>query len=230
MVRSPDPAVRNPWADVPISPPYIAAVDREVVDKVLGFEPGGRRDLRFDALPHPFAGNPDRARVVLLALNPGWAETDPIEEGSVAEWRDQLRENLVFGAATPFVHVDPRFRSVTGGGRWWSKRLRVLADATSWEAVGDRVMCLEFFGYHSLTWRSLPVPLPSQAFAFYLLRQQMARGTLIVVTRGWSPWVWNVPELYTYPSAIRLHSQRWVGLSAGNMGDANFRRLVEAVG
>src|ERR1700686_1694535 len=126
-------ATRNPWIDLPATPPYIAQIDRPVIDAVFSRDPAGRADLRFEALPHPHAGNQDKARVVLLSLNPGWADTDPTEERTVPEWADELRRNLAFEASTPFVHVDPRFRSTTGGGRWWTRRLKALAAATSWE-------------------------------------------------------------------------------------------------
>jgi hypothetical protein len=222
--------VDNPWLDVPTTPRFIAPCDLQTVDLVLAADPNAQSELHFEVLPEPYAGDPERARVVLLSLNPGWGNTEPGEQGGgVADWDDELRRNLAFNATTPFVHIDPRFQQTTGGGRWWSKRLRRLAEATSWEQVGERLMVLEFFGYHSHTWRSLPLPLPSQAFTFQLLREAMDKGNLIIVTRGLAQWVWNVPELYTYKRVIRLNSQRWVGLSPGNMPVGDFDRVVEAV-
>jgi len=73
------------------------------------------------------------------------------------------------------------------------------------------------------------VPLPSQAFGFEVLRNALARGTLVVATRAWAQWVWNVPELYAYPNVTRLNSTRWVGLSPGNMGPDAFDRLATAL-
>lgn len=221
--------MNNPWADLPREAPYIAQIDRDAVATVLEREPGGREDLRFDVLPHPYAGDPARARVLILALNPGWADTDEQEERDVPDWQSEVRRALTFEASTPFVHVDPRFRESTGGGRWWSRRLRTLAAATSWDVVGQRLLCLEFFGYHSITWRSLPVPMPSQSFVFDILRHALAQELLVVATRGWSQWVWNVPELYSYPHVIRLHTARWTGISPGNMGSDAFARIVAAV-
>lgn len=222
--------MENPWPDAPTEAPFIAPCDRQTIDLVLAADPEGRSELHFEVLPEPYAGDPQRAGVVLLSLNPGWGNTEPLEQGGgVDDWNDELRRNLSFKATTPFVHIDPRFRATTGGGRWWSKRLRRLAEATSWEQVGERLMVLEFFGYHSHTWRSLPLPLPSQAFTFQLVRETMDRGCLIVVTRGLGQWVWNVPELYTYERVIRLNSQRWVGLSPGNMPEGDFDGIRQAV-
>jgi hypothetical protein len=126
---------------------------------------------------------------------------------------------------SPLCTSTPVFDKTTGGGRWWSKRLRRLSEVTLWRQVGECLMVLEFFGYHSRTWRSHPIPLPSQAFTFQLLREAMDRGCLIVITRCWTHWVWNVPELYTYERIIHLNSQRWVGLSPGNRLASDFERL-----
>jgi hypothetical protein len=220
--------MENPWSALPAHRPYIAPCDRRAIETVLAVSPEAQRELHFDVLPHPHAGDPNRARVLLLSLNPGWAETDRIEEDGVMDWAPELRSNLAFSATTPFF-VDPRFRATTGGGRWWTKRLRALAAASSWDLVGERLMCVEFFAYHSRTWRALPVPLASQEFAFRAVREAMLREVLIVVTRGWSAWVWNVPELYTYDRIIRLNSQRWVGITAGNLPSGDFDRVVQAL-
>lgn len=219
----------NPWITVPSGPPFIADCDRELIVLVLSADPRARSELHFEALPEPYAGDPERATVVLLSLNPGWADTDRIENNPVEDWEAEARRNLTFSARTPFVHIDPRFRDKTGGGQWWSRRLRRLAEAASWEQVGQRLMVLEFFGYHSKNWRSLPIPLPSQVFTFDLLRRVLRRNLLIICTRGWSEWVWNVPDLYAYKRILRLNSQRWVGLSPGNMSAGDFDQVVAAV-
>ncbi len=219
----------NPWVSVPSEKDFIAPCDRDLIDAVLSSDPRARSELHFEVLPEPFAGDPDKATVFLLALNPAWGGTEEAEQGAVDDWDVELRRNLAFKATTPFVHIDPRFRETTGGGQWWTKRLRRLAEATSWECVGERVMVLEFFGYHSKTWQSLPVPLPSQAFTFQLLREAMDRNRLIIVTRGWSIWVWNIPELYSYKRIIRLNNQQYSGISPGNMPPDAFRQVVESL-
>lgn len=71
----------------------------------------------------------------------------------------------------------------------------------------------------SMTWRSLPVPLPSQAFVFDLLRQALARELPVLVTRGWAPWVWHVPELFVHRDVVRLRNPRWVAITAGKMSE-----------
>jgi hypothetical protein len=111
----------------------------------------------------------------------------------------------------PLCTSTTAFDKTIGGGRWWSKRLRRLPEVTSWRQVGECLMDREFFGHHSRTWRSLPIPVPSQAFTFQLLREAMDRDCLIVITRCWTHWVWNVPGLYTYERIIHLNSQRWAG-------------------
>jgi hypothetical protein len=219
----------NPWAGVRDKDPFIALCDREPIDLVCSKDPSARSELHFEVLPEPYAGDPGTADVLLLSLNPGWGGTEQAEQTGADGWNQELRCNLTFAATTPFVHIDPRFRQTTGGGLWWSKRLRTLDDPTSWERVGERLMVLEFFDYHSKNRRLLPIPLPSQAFTFQLLREAMRQDRLIIATRGWSRWVWNVPELYAYKRIFHLKSKRWSGISAGNLEPDAFQQIVDAL-
>ena len=222
-------SVDNPWIFIQDKKDFIAACDRDLIDLVLAADPSPPSQLHFEVLPEPFAGDPQKAVVFLLSLNPGWGGTEEGEQKAATGWDVELRRNLTFNATTPFVHIDPRFREATGGGMWWTKRLRRLAEATPWDRVGERLMVLEFFGYHSKSWQSLPVPLPSQAFTFQLLRQAMDRDRLIIVTRGWSIRVWSVPELYANKRIVHLNSQRWSGISPGNMPPDAFQRVVASL-
>src|SRR5689334_18116030 len=114
---------RNPWLALPESAPYVAPDDGETLRR---FSPRlrGPFALQLDLLPQPWTGDIERAEILMLALNPGYAEADREDlrdHAYAAEWKAALS----FSTRTPFYVLDPAFEA-TGGGRWWVRRLRDL--------------------------------------------------------------------------------------------------------
>ena len=107
-------------------------------------------------------------------------------------------------------------------------RMRGLIDAVGQERVAERMMWLQYLGYQSLEWQPFPIPLPSQEFAFWLLREAMKSGKVVVIGRSRQLWVSAVPELAHY-DYIELRSPRSPYLTPANMGTAAFTRIVEAL-
>ncbi len=98
------------------------------------------------------------------------------------------------------------------------------------------MMWLQYFGYQSLDWQAFPVSLPSQEFAFRLLREAISCGKIVIMGRRGIEKLWTaaVPELAEY-DYIQLRSPRnpWLTPPSrsrrGNMTIAEFTRIVEAL-
>src|SRR5713226_9347196 len=99
-----------------MQPPYVLPRDQKRLD---GWPPSS---LRFDVLPAPMVGDPRRARVWLLMLNPGFAEGELEDEEGDNYYRAQRRLALIGQARYPFWPLDPDL-SWTVGGRYWANRL-----------------------------------------------------------------------------------------------------------
>ena len=89
-------------------------------------------------------------------------------------------------------------------------------------------MWLQYLGYESREWVPFPVVLPSQEFSFSRVRGAMHSGKLVIVGFGERLWTTAVPELAGY-SYIPLRNPRNPCLTPGNIGTAEFTRLVEAL-
>jgi hypothetical protein len=69
----------------------------------------------------------------------------------------------------------------SSGYRWWTGALRPLIEAVGHDTVAEKVAVIEFFPYRSVTFRRLPLPVPSQRFGFQLARDAVIAGKLVVV-------------------------------------------------
>src|SRR5713101_2846675 len=188
--------MENPWLDLPMAPPYVLEHDRPIIEAWNHFA-GERHALELELIPEPWVGRLD-APVIALNLNPGlspgdyeWTRRDELVRAIRAGLRDEPRDY-------PLHYLDPALAG-SGGGKWWRRCLGQLIRDTSNEVVANGVLGLEFHGYHSSQFAGLPVTLPSQAFAFEVLRDGLDRGAVVVVMRGPRFWAAAVPELVAYP-------------------------------
>lgn len=210
--------MENPWLGLPDKQPYVLSCDREAVELF-----NGRLDssdlVRLhvdDVIPEPFVGAVRTAPVVILQLNPGCAETDNQAHADPA-FRTALYANLRHEASDwPFYFLDPRFRDVTPGGRWWTKTLRMLIDELSFERVSNNVAVIEWFPYKSRKFRR-GCRTSSQDYGFALVRLAIERKALIIVSRAVTLWEKAVPELCTYPHKLTLSSTQNVVITANNL-------------
>ena len=66
--------MENPWINLKmINNEYIAECDRKYI-RNLKYKLKDDFELRLEGFPGPYTGNPQKALVYLLALNPGHAE------------------------------------------------------------------------------------------------------------------------------------------------------------
>jgi len=211
----------NPWAALPETPPYVLPDDKAELDS---------RDIsanslgwRLDLLPVPWIGDPARASVVLLTLNPSLG--DVAREKSDPGFREAYLTNLKGNA--PFLWLDERFRG-NDGYEYWRRLLRKPIELVGIERVSRRIMCVQYSPYRSATYVHARCVVPSQRFSWAMAKQAVMDGRLVVIQRSWHLWVSAVPELSDYP-CVRLRNVRSPFLSEGNMTANDWERLLSAL-
>lgn len=215
------------WRDVPPNAaPYLYPGDRPVfqsgrfrkcgavitsyADYIAspGFSKRGDPTLQFGLLPQPYVGDVERARVVILMLNPGLTAADFYAEERDTEFRTALVRNLrqeVRGAEFPFLFLDPRF-AWHPGYTWWAGKLasvvellaaqRSVSNMEAQRTLAQGIASIELVPYHSIRYglsRSLLHKMPSVAAARsyvkeLLLPRSNAGDVTIIVARAGETW------------------------------------------
>lgn len=216
--------MKNPWVDLPDSEPFVLGDDRPRVH-AFNRAVDARYQLRLNLLPEPFLGSRD-ARLVLLMLNPGFANSDlRVHKGGYGA---ALRANLV---DDPSGHIH---LGLSSGFKddlpWWTTHLQaVIERVDDLDALARKVLAVEFHGYHAQSWKPIPVTLPSQQFGFWLVEQAIARGATIVPMRGERIWEIAIPSLHGYENLVRIKNPRAGTLSPGNCEGDGFERVLHAL-
>ncbi len=219
----------NPWLALPTEPPYILPMDQAAVDEFNRTAADSRR-VHLDVYPEPYVGSPD-AKIVLLALNPGYCERDR-EVQAEPEFAEAYWKSLRFEHQDdPFYYLDPRFHH-TPGSQWWLSHLRSLIDDSSERTVAQNLLCIQIFPYASSKY-AFPRPLPSLDYVLALLRAAIQRQAHIVVMRHARAWRRVAPELDGYQlqsgRVYRLNSPLSVHITPKNCpGYPDLRSSLEA--
>jgi hypothetical protein len=212
----------NPWLALPESPDYVLADDLAILRRF----PKAIDKLVFAGMPGPFVGNPLTARLLLLALHPGFVDSDieaARDQAIQGPWRDalQLRDGALF-------HPVAQAQQAVGGSPWWPKKLRRLMETVGAETVMARVAAAEWFPYVSRKLVEIPELLPSQAFTFQVVRKALEHGALPVIMIGNAQWLDSVPELAHY-RVIIIRNWQNPTITPGNMKSDEWKRVVAAL-
>lgn len=216
----------NPWLKLPKNPPYILAEDLKKLSE-YGFTPE-RLGWKTALLPVPYLGSPKEAKIVLLCLNPGYNRS--LDRKAYFEDKYYYQENfksLQFSSRVPFYYLNPRF-NYSGGYRWWTRLLGSLIKDFGLKALSYKLLCLQYLGYHSKTFKRPPHIIPSQLFTFDILRKMIKDKKTIIIMRSKKLWLEAVPELKTYPF-IELKNYRMPYLTEKNVKNGNFQEIIDAL-
>lgn len=190
--------------DVPTEPPFVAPIDRTALSR-----PRFRKDqLHFEVIPEPYIGSPQTAKILLLALNPGFVPEDARNLES-EQFRRSARANLTHDAEVPFYYFADGLEW-TGGFRWWQAYVGKFfqAEGVTRDQLARGIMSVEVFPYHSVSYHHNHDYLPSQRYSFQVVRTAMAAGKQIVIMRAVRRWLEAVPELAGYPYLTLSNVQR----------------------
>jgi len=212
--------MRNPWKELPNHRPFILPKDK---DLLYSFKYNERNRPRFKILPQPFLGRPTTAEIFLLNLNPGFKGYDITTQNEDLDYVEQKRKSMEFKSRFPFFIIDPKFPGKPGYDWWHNKKLKELIGLYGVSSVGEKIMCIQYFPYHSPIYKHQP-HIPSQEFSFYLVKQAINLKKIIVVMRRKEHWFESIPELENYP-VIVLRNPRNPTISHGNMAPESFRKI-----
>jgi hypothetical protein len=113
------------------------------------------------------------------------------------------------------------------GFLWWEPKLRWLVEQTSRELVANKLLCVEFFPYHSKRYSRFCPKLKSQEYTFALVMSAIDRNALIVLMRSQKIWFEAVPKLKDYTHLIKINSVQNPCFSPHNFRDKNhFEEVV----
>lgn len=212
--------LNNPWENLPTVAPYILPEDLKVIESHKNFI-----GLRLDTLPEPLVGGLDNAKVVFLALNPGFTDSDVDVNMQLEQFINDCRKNLKDPFKSDFYYFTGGLEE-TGGYKWWSSKLKPLINhGITEETLKKKIMMVEYFPYHSVNYRHIGRFTPSQLFSFEIVKEAIKRNKIIVIMRSRVLWEQAVPELAGYPF-MTLNSAQNVVISPKNIGELNFRVLL----
>lgn len=219
--------MENPWVKLPDKAPFVLESDKQ---QILDFNRSAKPIVKVQdhVLPEPYIGNPS-APVILLNLNPGYADEDIeyYQSGFVFRlWqKNLLHEQMEY----PFYILHPEFEQDLGGTKWWRTKLREMIEICGVKKVASSICCIEYFPYHSVRYKPLKTILESQEYSFDLVRKAIANQALIVVMRSEKNWLSAVPALEKYDRLYRLNSKQNVAVSRNNCPQG-FPKILATMG
>jgi hypothetical protein len=224
--------VKNPWTDLPKTPPFVLPCDKDVVDKAKDWcaeQPAGKADkfgLQTQLKPLPYIGDP-KAPILFLTLNPGYtAKRDEACEESEA-FQECYAANLFHEPQKyPLYFLDPRLSRTPGGEYYRKKQFREPIESFGLELVAKAIFVVEFSPYHSVSYRHFGT-MPSQAYSMTLVEAAIQRSALVLVHRKWGEIAKQFPHLRTYPNVLRPNSESSPAVSYGNY--VEYRRIYDAI-
>jgi len=218
---------RNPWR-LPRQNPFVLDAD---APRILRYNEtvSDQFTLRMDVPPEPFHGNVVDAQVVILMLNPGFHDEDLLYAHDPI-YCEQLAQSLLMHPskeAYPFTPLDPRWAQ-TPTGLWWRKILSRFVDAVGDKQVAQRLAVLEWYPYHSKSFRYKPQILRvSDATKF---NQELAAACIqsdkiVICMRGHDLWTLGGGfDAYELP---RPANARCASLTPGNLGTPLFDKIMQ---
>lgn len=226
----------NPWKKFKRKkPPYLLDEDEEAIlnfNKKEKLRPEHKIDVY--GLPVPFQGNPFKAKIILLQLNPGSdippgfeKEDDPALDAYPKLKEDTFKNYLHKELEYPFFDLNPDYR-LCGGFRYWFKVWKhFIKNKDDYKRISRKICCMEFFPYRSKNYKHFDKILECQKYNFDLVRQAIDRNALIVIMKK-GQWFEQVKGLKTYDRILTLEGRSPV-LSKNNISGNGFEQIQKAL-
>ena len=227
LIRSETPGQpANPWRKLSEVDPFVFDDDMEEIRRLNKNRSDEDTSIQMHLLPEPYIGNPHKAKVVLLNLNPGYDSND-YQWHVRPDFKTSVRRNLLHEEQDfPFYLLHPDFKE-SPGGQWWRKRLRHLLEKCGEQTIAQKLCVIEWFPYHSKQ-ASFPswFSCKSQAYSHWLVQTALRRNAFILLMRARRLWKTVLPELKDVPS---LKNPRCAYVNPGNMEDDTYKRICDAL-
>lgn len=195
---------------------WVLKIDEETIDK---FNENEDKNSKYKFIlsnrPEPFTGNPLKAKVVILTLNPGYVEnankkyamqlqesgSKDILQAVINHKDEQLRlEAKSFFCPRIKKNGEMSYRKANcefDDGYWYNifdklrKELNLAPEGDTEDTIFDNVALVQYVGYASQSWKPIPkkYPLPSQEFTRQLVGYlAFHTKAIIVVSRSYNEW------------------------------------------
>jgi len=237
--------VENPWLSIAkkiadnnyiIREDCVHSEDRRIVEE-FNHITKDEYLLRLDLPPEPFQGNPLNAEVIILTLNPGF-----VEKCNVG-----MFEALSYEEKIDFIAAKCRTMSMQDelcvpdndiindiGEHYWERKLKSVL---SFPEANKRIAIVQFLGYFSKKYKSIPKKLfhgeeallYTQKYTIRLIRYLMQENKLLIIGRHIKMWYKYIPELERYPRKVLLNSYLQTAVSPGNCKEGDFELIKEAL-
>ncbi|HRY36346.1 MAG TPA: hypothetical protein P5230_00485 [Candidatus Magasanikbacteria bacterium] len=227
--------MKNPWIELTknFRSPYILQEDRKAIEK---YNKKAKSDYKIavGSLPIPFIGDPFKAKVIFLQLNPGldWPIGFENQKDDFIirdkKYKEENLKNLLHKKMKfPFFDLNPDYR-LYGGFRYWTKVLSsFIKEKKDYKIISKNICCLEYFPYHSKKFDHGNIKLKNQEYLVYLLNKIIKKKNIqIIMMKGEKWWLKLVPELRG--KYIKLKSTRNVILSKNNLVN-NFKKIEKII-
>jgi len=236
----------NPWLDLVndiegnIYIPYsenVLKTDKRVLDE---FNSRASEIFKYhtEVLPEPFLGNVLDAKVVILALNPGF-----VYDANIGKWEkasEAEKENFIKSKCDQlslktkeFISEDKIENEI--GDNYWSKKTKYISD--NYPNSKNDIALIQFCGYHSEKFRLISskyfgrssLYLSSQEFTFRIIRYLMQKDRVIILARGERIWYKAITGLCKYPKLVKLKNYRNICITPGNCVNNGFELIDKAL-
>jgi hypothetical protein len=221
--------MNNPWEQILNKRNlFVIDADKQAIEK---FNEKASDDYKIhtDLPPEPYIGNPITADIFLLALNPGYAGDEKEYLSKNPTLYQALLNNLIHqNIDYPLFFFEERFND-SPGAKWWERILKPVLNRTDDNRLllSHKICELQYFPYHSKSYKSINQVLDSQKYTFQLLRRAIRNNKMIIILRSEKLWLEAVPELNG--NYCKLNSYQNVIISENNLGKADFEKLIELI-
>ena len=203
--------------------------------------------LQLSVYPQHFVGNIDKAKIIILSLNPGYsteyydAYKNRINKNGT-KYEQTIKENLEM--VRPFFHAF-ELSNESDLGYWGNKMKCWVEDydkkdnkkiIESLKKITENIALAEFFPYHSISYngmydklgkgtssnsnRKIKDYLPTQKFLFEKIKKRIDDKNdkvIIILTRSFAKWYEAIPELKNYENCFEVNNPNHPSLKPENI-------------
>lgn len=227
---------------------FVCEEDKDII-KAFNSEAKDEYKYHLNVPAYPWYGNPLKAKVIVLSLNPGYSERESLiarviqklSEGYTEGYTEHLRSMMVFECGN-FLPFDEGFKGMTyrdvanlHQSWYWYDRLNnaFVNDETglSFEDVNHNFAIIQYIGYSSVKYHQLKkgTILPSQHYTRQLIEYILNnKDAIFIVPRnvgGWKQFLDNLWDDDRFIISKDFLGQRF---TKKILGEETFNKVVKA--